>query len=491
MEQDSGASLWKRLGGQGALLFSGFALAQGLSFGRNAIIGHWLSRGDFGVAATLTLLLQLVEMLSDVGVDRMIVQARDGEEPRLQSNAHTALIFRGMITSVALFLAAYPVAVFFRIEDALPAFYVISLVPLIKGFVHLDPRRYQRVYRNGPQMFVEVVPQAVAFALVVPVLSLFPDYVAVVWLSIGQAAGMVIVSHWVSERPYRAGFHGAFLMRLFHFGWPIWLSAIPLIAVYQSDRIIIGRVFGMEAFAGFSAAFMLTMVPGLIAAKVGNSLMLPLLSSARENNKLFVERFTMLADVSTVVACVYAFGFVSLGGLVLPLAFGPNYYGLEVVVAWLAVMWAVRMFQAVPGMGLMAFGDTRPLLVAGFIRCLGFPLACAFVWAGFDLVGVIWAGIAAECASLVFVSWRMSRDVKGCGLVLLPRVALLVPACLGAFVLSAQISGSSITFALAMFVGILGSVLIGLRVAAGLPFTRQLTVWALSRVVPALRQAGP
>ena len=45
------------------LLFTGFGVAQACSFARNSIIGYSLSKGDFGIAATITLILQLIETM--------------------------------------------------------------------------------------------------------------------------------------------------------------------------------------------------------------------------------------------------------------------------------------------------------------------------------------------------------------------------------------------------------------------------------------------
>lgn len=481
MRDDNGKGLLERLHGQSALLFSGFAMSQAMSFGRNAIVGHWLSRGDFGIAATLTLLLQLVETLSDVGVDRMIVQARDGDEPRLLSSAHLMLILRGMATSVALFAIAGPVTSFFRVEDALSAFQLVALVPMIKGFMHLDSRRFQRRLVNGPQMMVEVIPQGLALALVVPVLSVVPGYGAIVWLSFAQAALAVLVSHRVSERVYRVSMDRDFLARLFRFGWPIWLSAVPLVAVFHGDRIVIGRVFGMEALAGYSAAFMMTMVPGLVAAKIGHALMLPLLADRRDDERGFNHRFSMMADFIAVVACVYVFAFVCVGGRVLPIAFGPNYHGLDVIVSWLAVMWSLRMVQAVPGMGLMALGDTRPLLVAGFVRGIGLVGAIAAVICGLGIVGVVVSGVVAELASLVYVSLRMSKDRAGSAAILMSRAAYVVPVALGGFALSLAL-GEGATFAMAMFAGTMGSLGVGVCVALAMPGSRRIVCGLFSNV---------
>ncbi len=98
--QTAQRTLGRRVAGQGALLMSGFAASQILSFGRNAMLGHMLAKGDFGIAAILTLLLQLLDNLTDLGVDRLIVQAPDGARPRFIATNHTALMIRGIVVAV-------------------------------------------------------------------------------------------------------------------------------------------------------------------------------------------------------------------------------------------------------------------------------------------------------------------------------------------------------------------------------------------------------
>lgn len=426
--QGGAQPLAARVAGQGTLLMCGYALAQGLSFARNALIGHWLSPADFGVAATLTLMLQLLESLSDLGADRLIVQAPDGNRARLMANAHLLLICRGALTALALYLAAAPLARFFGVEAARGAFEALALAPLIRGFLHLDFRRDQRRLDNRAAMIVEVVPQAIALAVALPILSAASDYWAVVWISAIQAAAVVMTSLSVARRRYLIGTDGALMRRLLLFGWPIMLSALPLLAVNSGDRIVIGRLLGMEALAAYSVAFMMTMVPGLLAAKVGHALMLPLLSAAQTDDEAFRRRFAALVDAATLVAALYLTMFVIAGGAILPVAFGPSYAGLDDLVAMLAVMWTIRMVQAVPGMALIARGETRPLLVAGIIRAGALAVVIAAAMGGYGIVAIAAAGAAGEAASLLYVAWRAGQELSGLGRAFLTRTALLVPA---------------------------------------------------------------
>ena len=267
-----------RFGAQGALLFTGYGLAQAMSFLRNAMLGHALSPRDFGIAASIALLLQLVEMLSDLGSDRLIVQADDGDGASFVATAHTVLAARGVILALIMLACGPFAAQFFGATEATEMFLWAAAVPLIKGFTDLDCRRAQRHFDNRPQILVEVVPQAIALFATLPILRMAPSYAAVVVVALIQASASVAVSRLVSTAPYRFAANRDVINRLVAFGWPILISALPLIAVYQGDRAIIGRLYGVEALAAYSAAFMITMVPGLLAARAGHALMLPLFS---------------------------------------------------------------------------------------------------------------------------------------------------------------------------------------------------------------------
>ena len=99
------------------------------------ILGHALSPRDFGIAASITLLLQLVETLSDLGHDRLIVQAEDGDSERfLGHDAHHSRCARRPTWRSCLLVLAAPAAQFFAIPEAAGAFALVALVPVIKGF---------------------------------------------------------------------------------------------------------------------------------------------------------------------------------------------------------------------------------------------------------------------------------------------------------------------------------------------------------------------
>src|SRR6056297_3280145 len=90
----------------GLLLSGGSMLSAGCSFARNIIIARLISVEDFGIAATFALTMSLIEMASNLALDRLLVQAPDGDSPHMLATGHAFQVFRGVLSAIALFALA-------------------------------------------------------------------------------------------------------------------------------------------------------------------------------------------------------------------------------------------------------------------------------------------------------------------------------------------------------------------------------------------------
>lgn len=472
----------RRIAGQGMLLFTGFGAAQALSFVRNALIGHALSKGDFGIAAAITILLQMVETLSDLGSDRMIMQARDGDTSRFLAASHLLLAIRGAALATILFIIAPLAAAAFGAAHAATAFQIATIVPLIKGFMHLDFRVAQRNFDNRPQLLVDIIPQAMALLATWPLLQATQDYTIVVALSCAQALVVTVLSHILAQRPYQLGYDRDILIRQLRFGWPILAGALPLMAVYQGDRVIIAHYAGVEALASYTAAFMVTMVPALIAAKVGHALMLPLFSNNVRRGQVLQSKFRVASESTIAMAALYLAGFIICGGVALPIVFGAQYTDLGPVVSWLAAMWALRMIQSAPGMAIMAHGETTPFLIAGVIRAAALPVIvyAAANDASLSLLAAI--GCAFEALSLIYITLRLNAVEPGLGGILASRTAFIAPAVLLALVSAAASPPATLPL---IATAVAAIALLGASAVAVMPSLNALTRRAVRSRIPA------
>ena len=129
-----------------AVVGGGQALGQVLSFVRNVIVARLLGPDDFGIAATFALTVSLLEMISDLGTDKLIILAADGDNPRLQASAQLWQFAREAVGALLILALAWPLAALFGVPQARWAFYWLALVPLLRGLLHLDIKRFMMIF---------------------------------------------------------------------------------------------------------------------------------------------------------------------------------------------------------------------------------------------------------------------------------------------------------------------------------------------------------
>ena len=150
------------------LILSGNAAASGFLFVRNLAVAALVPVADYGIAATFALAMAAVEMASSFGLQQQIVQARDGDDPRLQDALTGFQLLRGVLSAIALFALAGPLAMFLGIPEVTWAYRVLALVPLLNALQHFDIHRLNRNARFGPLIAVNAVPAMLSLAVVWP-----------------------------------------------------------------------------------------------------------------------------------------------------------------------------------------------------------------------------------------------------------------------------------------------------------------------------------
>ena len=66
------------------LVVTGNAFGSALLLLRNLIVARLVSPHDYGIASTFAIVMSLVEMLSYVGLNQLMVVDKDGDDPHFQ-----------------------------------------------------------------------------------------------------------------------------------------------------------------------------------------------------------------------------------------------------------------------------------------------------------------------------------------------------------------------------------------------------------------------
>jgi O-antigen/teichoic acid export membrane protein len=402
----------------GAQLIVAKGITQVCSFFRNIIVARIIGVDNFGIAATFSVTVSVLDMLGNLSVDKLLVQAHDGDDDKLQSAGHALQALRGAVSAVLMFVIARPMANLFGIPQAAWAFRFIALIPVLRGLMHLDQQRVQRDMNYRGLVGLEIAQQIITTLLAWPLSVWLRDYSVMLWLLLLQYAVPTVGSFIIARRPYRWHWDAALIARFYRFGWPLILNGLLVFGVFQGDRFLIGsanKLFGTTAYSIkdlgiYSLGMSLTLIPALALSNISGSLMFPVFSRLQSSRAQLSHKYAVCSQGIFLLGGLMSLPFVIMGGKLVTVIYGAQYSYAGTFVGWLAAMQMVRMGRLAPTTAAMAFGDNRNALFANVARSVALVVTCVVVAKGAPLKWVALSALLGETAGLIVCIRKLEHD---------------------------------------------------------------------------------
>lgn len=393
----------------GILLTSGRFASYALSFVRSIILARMLTKADFGLAAVFAMAVMLLEITSRMAFGQQIVQAKDGDSESFQATAHTFQFGLALVGAVLMATLSGAMASAFKVPEITWAFAAMAVVPLARGFEHLDSFRFQRQLNFVPSILCDLIPQVIITVAACPLILWLGDFRAIVWIMAGRALLGVFMTHLLSKRCYRWGWQWGHAERLWAFGWPLILTGIVAFAGQQADQVLVGAFLSLQDLATYALALSLVGIPWFIFAQVASSIVLPVLSKCQENPDLFRKQYRSCVQISVTLGIILTLPAILIGEQLVTLIYGANYAGAGIPMALLGAAFAVKFLRLMPAISSMARGDTLNELYSNMWRCISLPLAAAVALVGGSLGNIAFCALAAELLAGVFSLGRLQK----------------------------------------------------------------------------------
>jgi len=409
--------LKKRLLKSGLTLLGGQAADQVAAFVRNLILARVLTKADFGLAATFSMVAIFLETLSNFAADKVLVQAKDGQKEEFQATAQLLRVLRGLFAGVILFLLSAPLARQFNVPQATWAFRCLALLPLMAGLFHLDIERLQRDMKFGVFSWVYGGSNVVTALLAYPFALWFPDWRAMLFLLLIREFLLSFGTHILAERPYRFHWDKNVAKQIYSFGTPLVLNSLLMALFLQGDRFLIGSAeknfpqsgLTLQDLGVYFATFSLIMAPGRIFASLASTFILPLLSQSQDEDGRFTYRYHLCILPPALLGAIVAFGFGAVGRDLIGMVYGDKYALGGSYAGLLALAMAIRILRVVPTVAVMAKAHTSDLVRGNLIRVLALPLAALALYFGQGLKAIITFAILGEFGAFSFLVSRLSQ----------------------------------------------------------------------------------
>ncbi|MCC4248613.1 MULTISPECIES: lipopolysaccharide biosynthesis protein [Microbacterium] len=373
-----------------------------IQFGALMVLARLLTPGDYGTVALVTSITGLALLLADFGLSSAAIQARDITHQQ-KSNLFWLNTVVGLVVSVVVFFAAYPISWFYGRPELVAVAQALSVVFLLYAVTAQFRAEASKALRFKAMAIADVAAQFISFAAAIVFALMGATYWALVLQQV-LSAFLLLVMLWVASRwtptwPSRR----ADIRPLVSFGVNNLGVQLVTYASNNVDSVLIGRFWGVEQLGLYSRAYQLYRLPLQQLAAPMTRVAFPVLSKI-EDDATFQRYVRQAQLLQTYVIGGVFFAATALCSPLVEIVLGPDWDETKSLFAVLAiggvfqtlgyVYYWVFLAKALTGMQLRYTLVSRSIMI--LLMFAGVP------WGAIGVAVGMTAGLLLNWAILTF-----------------------------------------------------------------------------------------
>jgi O-antigen/teichoic acid export membrane protein len=371
----------------------GYGGSQVLRFGSNLILTRLLIPEYFGLMAIINTLMAGINLFSDLGVGQSIMHNKQGETREFLDTAWSIQAVRGFMLWGFCLLATMPIANVYHDARLLTLIPVVGLASIIDGFhttrYHVAQRRMEL------QTFTrfELTAQIISLIILLTLAYFSPT----VWaLAIGSVLGVLVrtaLSYFFFPGPrHQLMWDAQAVKDLTSFGRWIFLTSAMMFVAEQSDRLILGKLVGLETLGIFTIAYALASIPREILKAISYRIIMPLVAQQLDIPRTELRQKILKQRRKLLLLCIPCLAILIVGGdRVIALLYGYRYIQATWMMPILCIgLWFSILFQSICE-ALVAIGKPSYLAPCQFIRFLSVAIGMPLGYQMAQIPGAIFA----------------------------------------------------------------------------------------------------
>lgn len=281
---------------------------KGIGFVEAIILARILIPSQFGAYGVALLSLGLLEVMTESGINIVLVQEENID--KFINSAWIVSIIRGIFIMLVLLASAPFISSFFHSAETLPLLYLVSFVPLFRGFINPSIVKLQKELKFSKDFFLRF------FILIVDTtVSVIVTYVTknpigiVIGLLAGVFTELFLSFVLLSPRP-KIEFENIYIKKIINRGKWVTASSIFDYLFYNLDNIFVGRVLGASALGIYQLAYSLAVVPisevGKVFVHVTVPIMLKISGDKARLRKAYLKTLLSVSLITLPFAFLFA-----------------------------------------------------------------------------------------------------------------------------------------------------------------------------------------
>lgn len=398
---------WGRLALRGSVLeILGYGASQVIRLGSNLLLTRLLFPEAFGLAALVSIFLQGLIMLSDVGIQQAVVQSDQGDDEEFLNTAWTLQAVRGVILFVAASVLAYPVSRLYGEPVLFPLLIVAAVQLLISGLHSTSIFTLRRQVALGWITLLELGNQVINVAVMVTWALISPSVWALIAGGVTATVAYTVATHFIP-----VGYRNRFAWnqdarkKITEFGRWIFGSSAVFFLGRQGDRLLLGKFLGAATLGVYSIAVFLSEAVGVATERVTHGVFYSIFSNVRHEGYAELKRIYYRSRIRLDLLALPAMGGLTmLGSWVVSLLWDERYEAAGWMLQILSLRVAMNCILTPCETCLSALGKPHHGFVRSVVKTAVLLVGIPIGYHLDGLRGLVWATALSELPSFL-VLW--------------------------------------------------------------------------------------
>ena len=371
-------------------------VTRSLAFVKIAILARIFTPAQFGIYGIASLVLGFLEILTETGINIFLIQKSEKIDNYVNS-AWVVSIFRVIVISILIFLTAPLIATYFKNEEASLIIRLISIVPLIRGFINPSCVKYQKNLEFNKQFYYDSTIFFVDALIAVVLGVITKSENSLVYAMIGSTILELVLSFLLFKPTPNFVFEKEKALEVINRGKWITGAGIFNYLFQNLDDILVGRMLGSNSLGVYQLSYKVSTLPVSEVGEVFNKVTFQIYSKLDGDTQRIKKAF--LKTLLIIICFVVPFGLIVF------------YFPEQIIKIILGEKWLV----AVPVLQVLAiFGSLKAITNSFFSLFLGIKkqevvtfvtlfstiILAALLYPLIKIFGILGAGFATIIATI-------------------------------------------------------------------------------------------
>lgn len=367
-----------------------------LAFVRIAILARILTPSQFGLFGIASLVLALIEIITETGINVFLIQENRKVESYI-STAWIVSIVRGIFVALLLFVLSPIIASFFNAPEALQLLMLISLVPLVRGFINPSIALLQKDLLFDKEFFLRFFIFFIDATIAVLVTFLTLSPVGIIWgLIVGAIAEVYLSFVMISPRP-QFRFELPKVIEVIHRGKWITASGIFNYLFHNIDDIIVGKILGTSALGLYQVGYRISTLPISEVADVISRVTFPVYVKIINDKKRLARAFFKTTSLVTLLTIPFGVVLFLFPEIIVRILLGEQWVQAALTIKILALFGVTR---AISGSASALYLAAKKQVYVTVVTCVSLAVLLFSIFLLIHLYGIVGAAMSVLIGSI-------------------------------------------------------------------------------------------